>query len=41
MALSDRILVMSNGRITAEFEHGTAAQEALVLASSVGHGLHA
>jgi erythritol transport system ATP-binding protein len=41
MALSDRILVMSNGHITAEFAQGTATQEAIVLASSVGHGAHA
>jgi erythritol transport system ATP-binding protein len=39
MALSDRILVMSNGRITAEFDAGHATQEAIVAASSVGHGL--
>ena len=39
LALSDRILVMSNGRITAEFAPGEATQEAIVAASSVGHGL--
>jgi erythritol transport system ATP-binding protein len=36
-ALSDRILVMSNGRITAEFEAGEASDEAIVAASVVGH----
>ena len=42
MALSDRILVMSNGRVTAEFDAGEATQDALVAASAVGHrtGLH-
>ncbi|QYD72917.1 sugar ABC transporter ATP-binding protein [Paraburkholderia edwinii] len=37
MALSDRILVMSNGRVTAEFEADDATQDALVAASAVGH----
>ena len=37
MALSDRILVMSNGRLAAEFAPGTATQEALVEASNAGH----
>ena len=40
-ALSDRIVVMSNGRITAEFADGTATQESLVAASAVGHALAA
>jgi erythritol transport system ATP-binding protein len=37
MALSDRILVMSNGRITAEFGANEATQDALVAASAIGH----
>ena len=37
MALSDRILVMSNGRVTAEFDAADATQDALVAASAVGH----
>ncbi|CAG4918033.1 sugar ABC transporter ATP-binding protein [Paraburkholderia gardini] len=37
MALSDRILVMSNGRITAEFDAAGATQDALVAASAIGH----
>ena len=41
LALSDRIVVMSNGRITAEFAEGEATQEALVAASAVGHALAA
>jgi erythritol transport system ATP-binding protein len=41
MALSDRIVVMSNGRITAEFEEGQASQADLVAASAVGHALAA
>lgn len=41
MALSDRIVVMSNGRITAEFAQGTATQDMLVTASAVGHALAA
>jgi erythritol transport system ATP-binding protein len=36
-ALSDRILVMSNGRITAEFEAGEVSDDAIVAASVVGH----
>jgi erythritol transport system ATP-binding protein len=35
---SDRILVMSNGRITGEFTSEEATENALVAASSVGHG---
>jgi erythritol transport system ATP-binding protein len=41
MALSDRILVMSNGRLTAEFGAGEATQQAVVAASSIGHALAA
>jgi erythritol transport system ATP-binding protein len=37
MALSDRILVMSNGRLTAEFDAADATQDALVAASAIGH----
>jgi erythritol transport system ATP-binding protein len=37
MALSDRILVMSNGRVIAEFDAADATQDALVAASAVGH----
>ncbi|MBB5496642.1 sugar ABC transporter ATP-binding protein [Paraburkholderia sp. MM5384-R2] len=37
MALSDRILVMSNGRLTAEFDAAEATQHALVAASAIGH----
>ncbi|MDE3010907.1 MAG: sugar ABC transporter ATP-binding protein [Pseudomonadota bacterium] len=39
MALSDRIVVMSNGRITAEFGPGEATQDAIVAASAAGHNL--
>lgn len=37
LAMSDRILVMSRGVITAEFKNGEATEEALVAASAVGH----
>ena len=37
MSLSDRILVMSNGRITGEFQGGQADEAAIVAASAVGH----
>lgn len=37
LAMADRILVMSKGRITAEFNSGEASEEALVAASAVGH----
>jgi erythritol transport system ATP-binding protein len=37
MSLSDRILVMSNGRITGEFETGPADEAEIVAASAVGH----
>jgi energy-coupling factor transporter ATP-binding protein EcfA2 len=36
MSLSDRILVMSNGKITGEFATGTADEAAIVAASAVG-----
>jgi erythritol transport system ATP-binding protein len=38
LAMSDRILVMSKGRITGEFTHQEATEEKLVAASAVGHG---
>ena len=41
MALSDRILVMSNGRLTAEFGPDEATQDAVVAASGAGHALAA
>lgn len=37
MSLSDRILVMSNGRVTGEFNRETATNTALVEASAIGH----
>ena len=37
MSLSDRILVMSNGRITGEFSREKATNTALVEASAIGH----
>lgn len=39
LGMSDRILVMSKGRITGEFSKETATEEALVAASAVGHGI--
>ncbi|WP_370192381.1 MULTISPECIES: sugar ABC transporter ATP-binding protein [Aurantimonas] len=37
MSLSDRILVMSNGRVTGEFSKDEATETALVEASAMGH----
>ncbi len=37
MSLSDRILVMSNGRVTGEFNREAATNTALVEASAIGH----
>ena len=37
MALSDRIAVMSNGRITTILDRKDATEEAIVKAASVGH----
>ncbi|MFC6487218.1 sugar ABC transporter ATP-binding protein [Nitratireductor sp. GCM10026969] len=37
MALSDRIIVMSNGRITGEFDPAQADEAQIVAASAVGH----
>jgi erythritol transport system ATP-binding protein len=39
LAMGDRILVMSNGKITGEFTRAEATEEALVSASAVGHGI--
>jgi erythritol transport system ATP-binding protein len=39
LAMSDRILVMSKGKITGEFSHLEATEEKLVAASAVGHGI--
>ena len=38
LAMSDRILVMSKGKITGEFSHEEATEEKLVMASAIGHG---
>jgi erythritol transport system ATP-binding protein len=38
LAMADRILVMSKGKITGEFNQAEATEEALVTASAVGHG---
>lgn len=38
LAMSDRILVMSKGKITGEFTHKGATEEKLVAASAIGHG---
>ena len=37
MAIADRILVMSKGKITAEMSRAEATEQALVEASAVGH----
>jgi erythritol transport system ATP-binding protein len=37
MALSDRIAVMSNGRLIRIFDRAEATEEAVVAASAVGH----
>lgn len=39
MSISDRIIVMSKGRITGEFTREEATEEALVNASAIGHEL--
>jgi erythritol transport system ATP-binding protein len=39
LGMSDRILVMSRGAITAEFTRQEATEEKLVSASAIGHGL--
>jgi|WetSurMetagenome_2_1015567.scaffolds.fasta_scaffold50367_2 erythritol transport system ATP-binding protein len=38
LAMSDRILVMSKGAVTGEFNHLDATEEKLVVASAIGHG---
>ncbi|HAF62708.1 MAG TPA: sugar ABC transporter ATP-binding protein [Anaerolineaceae bacterium] len=38
LAMSDRILVMSKGKITGEFTYSEATEEKLVTASAIGHG---
>ncbi len=38
LAMSDRILVMSKGKITGEFDRDEATEEKLVEASYIGHG---
>ncbi|WP_299815625.1 sugar ABC transporter ATP-binding protein [uncultured Roseibium sp.] len=37
MSLSDRIIVMSNGRITGEFNGPDATEEQIIAASAIGH----
>ncbi|MEP3046135.1 MAG: sugar ABC transporter ATP-binding protein [Roseibium sp.] len=37
MSLSDRIIVMSNGRITGEFDGADAKEEQIIAASAIGH----
>ena len=37
LAISDRVIVMSKGKITGEFDRAEATEEALVSASAVGH----
>jgi len=37
LSLSDRILVMSNGRITAEYPRAEATETGLITASAIGH----
>ena len=39
LAISDRVIVMSKGRITGEFGREEATEEALVSASAIGHGI--
>ena len=41
LAVSDRIIVMSKGKITGEFERAQATEHALVEASAVGHEITA
>ena len=40
MAMADRILVMSKGKITGEFLREEASEAALVAASAVGHSVN-
>jgi len=39
MAIADRVIVMSKGRITREFTRAEATEQALVEASAIGHGV--
>ena len=39
LAMADRILVMSKGKITGEFTRKEATEEKLVAASAIGHGI--
>ena len=39
LSMADRILVMSKGKITREFDRTNASEEALVEASAIGHEL--
>jgi len=41
LAISDRVIVMSKGKITAELDRAEATEEALVSASAVGHEIAA
>ncbi|MCA9886202.1 MAG: sugar ABC transporter ATP-binding protein, partial [Anaerolineae bacterium] len=41
LAISDRIIVMSKGRVIREFSREEATEQALVEASAVGHGVAA
>jgi erythritol transport system ATP-binding protein len=38
LAMADRVLVMSKGKITGEFDQSEASEEQLVAASAIGHG---
>ena len=40
MALSDRIAVMSNGKLTGLFDRAQATEAEIVAASALGHGPH-
>ena len=41
LAISDRVIVMSKGKITGEFDRAEATEEALVSASAIGHEIAA
>jgi ABC-type sugar transport system ATPase subunit len=40
-SMSDRIIVLSKGRVTAEFERSEATEEKIRKASEIGHGITA
>jgi erythritol transport system ATP-binding protein len=40
LAVADRILVLSKGKITGEFTHEEATEELLITASAAGHKVH-